>query len=155
MDSERIELLIENIKSIIEKLDSLNSVLPEIIEEFEGEEFDGQNKLVSLLDDKIQSLTHEQASVMGFELQGMCELIKLIEFRRKYKFLSDQELEKVIDNNYLAVEFKMGLSKKTTDNKQSIFNTIAAIRKGWNENFGNIGYKDVKLKLGLKNKTNL
>lgn len=49
----------------------------------------------------------------------------------------------------------MGLSKKTTDNKQSIFNTIAAIRKAWNEIFGNIGYKDVKFKLGLKKKTNL
>lgn len=149
MNSKRVDLQIKNIRDIIEKLDSLNRMLPEIVDEFQGEEFDVQNKLVLLLDDKIQAITHEQASIMGFELQDMCKLIKLIEFRKKYNFLSDLELEKVIDNNDLTVEFKIGLSKKTTDGKCSVFNTITAIRKDWNKIFSNTEYKKVKLKFGL------
>lgn len=141
----KIDKFIEEINLISNQLNLLEGEFMESYKDFNGDEFDGQNKCVAEIENLILMLTHELSSQIGFGLEDLKTLLKYIDFRKTFKDYSDEELFSIIDkNNELKIKQRKGLreGKKEED--------IVEIISNWNKIFGNRSYNKVKEKLRLK-----
>ncbi|MCG8814005.1 hypothetical protein G1K66_12140 [Tenacibaculum finnmarkense] len=142
---KKIDKFIEEINLILNQLNSLENEFIESYEDFIGYEFDGQDKCVSEIENLTLMLTHELSTQIGFGIQDLKTLIKYIDFRKKYKDYSDEELSNLIDNiNILNIKQKREIKaeKKEKDTGKII--------SEWNATFENNSYEKLKEKLRLK-----
>ena len=131
---EKVEKFIVKMRSIKEKLNSLENEFIELSENYIGNEFDDQKAYASQIENIILMLTHELSSQIEFGLRDLEILTKYIDFRKKYKEYSNKELSNIIDDNNLNIIKKM----KLTNGK--VERNISKIKSEWNSAFDNISY---------------
>lgn len=136
--------LIEELKKISLKLNTLENEYIELYSEYAGNEFDNQNECAVEIENLILMLTHELSSQLSFGIYDLQRLIKYIDFRKKYNTFSDDELSVLIDKNDLKTSERSALNKNEF--------TIREIKVEWNNIFNNISYKKMKKKLKLTSK---
>lgn len=136
-----INRFIKRIIKIEKELNILSSEFDLLYKEYEGNDFAEQNKLASMVENQITSLTHEVESELGFGRNDLELLIKYISFRRKYNDFTDNELSLLIDNDNLTIKEKKDIGVNG--------NELETIKSEWNKVFKNIGYNKLKDKLGI------
>lgn len=141
---KKIEKFILEIESLRNKLNSLEGEFIEFYQDYEGNEFDNQNRCAAEIENLTLMLTHETSNQMAFGICYLQTLIKYIDFRKKYNEYNDEELSDIIDDNVLNIKEK----KKLTEGKKEK-NTIK-IKSDWNKTFDSITYEKLKIKLRLK-----
>ncbi len=139
----KIEQFITEIKAIKEQLNILENKYAELYRDYEGDEFDTQNKYVTEFENLTLLVTHELSSQISFGVSNLQTLSKLITFRKKHKEFNHEALVSIIDKNINAKEKLEVLKTKKTKN-------IDDIKAEWNRVFKNIGYEKLCEKLRLK-----
>lgn len=135
----RVLQLLERLRHIESELNRLDAEYSGLYKEFDGADFENQGKFAGVLDDLILHLTHELASEIGFGRARLDQLISLINFRKKYKNLSEEELTRLIDDKGIVVMERNRM--KGLDPRE--------VQTEWNQRFKNTGYMKIKRKIGL------
>lgn len=136
--NERTLAMLEKIHKLEIELNSLYTSSFEISELYNDVSFLGKEKLVVSLENSLIAATHESATQIGFFRRNCAELVSFIEFREKYNYLSDIELQEIIDNTSSLNIKKKILSK--AENVKQVVELISNIRFEWNAKFENKGY---------------
>lgn len=126
--------LMDRIADLENELDSLTSEAEDLAQTYTGNAFDGQNDLALLLEQKMQALTHENASSIGFERQQTEELERFICFRTRHAAFDDVALRAILDAETMPLPVKLALSPAFSDGKALIHNS-KALREEWNREF--------------------
>jgi hypothetical protein len=105
---------------------------------------------VQLAEDKFDNLilsaTHEVATEIGVYRQNIRNLAKYILFRKEYKNFTDEDLNAIIDNQFLTTQEKLNLQAKSNN---KIIDDLKQIIYKWNELFDNKSYHKIKSELKI------
>ena len=141
----KIDKFIKEINVISNQINRLEDEYIESYEDFNGNEFEGQDKCASEIENLILMLTHELSSEIGFGIECLKTLLKYIDFRKTFKDYSHEELLSIIDkNNALKITQKETL----TEGKKE--KNIVEIVSKWNSTFNNVSYCKVTEKVRIK-----
>lgn len=145
---DEIQNLANSLWELETKLEALSSEYANISGQYQGESFAEQNHYANILDELIQTATHEYGSAIGFTRQTILELSRYLVFRKTHKEFPSDQLEKIIDDHMLSATEKQTLATLYLDgdNKQ-ILATIEQIKQEWNTIFENRTYYQVKKSL--------
>ncbi len=75
--------------------------------------------------------THEMASHVAFLKNNIEILAQYINFRNQYSCINESELEQIIENENLSINFKLEINKKLKEIK------IGDVKRNWNKTFQN------------------
>lgn len=132
-----LDTFLSNIDDIIFQLGKLSSLSDKCLSEFEGQEFEEQERLQGKLDDLFLIATHEIATQLAFTKEEIINVVKYINFRKKYPDLSETELRRIIDCENQDIKFKMEIKSKLNHY------TIQYIKEEWNRTFENKSFEKV------------
>jgi hypothetical protein len=140
-----INQLTADLSKVETELEHLSHTYADFYKNYTGELFAEQTVLATdKLDNLILQATHEVASQIGFCRQTIIDLCHFIDFRKTYHFLTDAELNLIIDKADLSASEKLILLKKCTDS-----GNLQSIKMQWNQLFNNKSYAQVKTNLKI------
>jgi hypothetical protein len=114
-------------------------------EDYMGTEFPEQEILVGVkLDNLISDATDGICSHLDFLKRAITDLIRFIDFRKKYKHFSDNDLELIIDSDNDLANFKLNLASMNLEEKKAFLDSLKNLRFDWNEVFNNRQYSKLK-----------
>ena len=138
-----LQVFKDKISKLIKDINAIEADFFDLYKEYEGNEFDGQNKIVGAVDNAVLVLTHETSTQIGFGLAYLELLDKFFHFRKKYSTFTDSEISSLIDDPLLSIK------KKRDIYKDKDLEEIKKIPSDWNRQFNNVGYEKVKKKLRI------
>jgi len=141
----KLDGLMERIVNVERELEEIERDFVEFPSLYDGDVFTEQPLLAVNLESRLTSITHEAASVIGFQREDIFNLCKYIEFRKMHNWFDNTELEQIIDTEMPSLELKAHLSKKIKD-KTELLHRISNARSEWNATFRGLSYKSVSAK---------
>jgi hypothetical protein len=138
----KIDELMERIVNVERDLEEIERDFVDFPSSYDGDDFTEQPLLAVNLETRLTSITHEVASVIGFQREDIFNLCKYIEFRKMHSWFDVTELEQIIDTEMPSLELKAHLSNKIQD-KTELLHRISNARREWNATFRGLSYKSV------------
>ena len=108
--------------------------------------FSDKDLLITKYEDYLTAITHEVGSEIGFYRDDIDKLNKYIHFRIKYHNFTDENIEKIIDEEITILEKKEIFQG---NNNKDMINMIKEMKQEWNKVFKNLPYKKLKKKIRL------
>ena len=136
-DKPEVQKILLGLQEVISKLDGLVPLANTCIEEYSTALFTDKKELINKLDDMLLMTTHEMASHVAFLKNNIEILAQYINFRNQYSCINESELEQIIENENLSINFKLEINKKLKKIK------IGDVKKDWNKTFQNQSFNKI------------
>jgi hypothetical protein len=131
--------LLNRLLKVEAELEDIGAEFDDLTAACDGELFPEQGGLAADLENLLIAATHETATGIGFQRQDIADLYAFIEFRKRHRQFSDQQLEQIIDSEIPSAELKQQLLKRIGEPKE-LLRSIKSVRQDWNNSFKNRKY---------------
>ncbi len=146
---KEIEEFLDEAYEIEISLQKLSNQYADLYETLRGDLFRNQNQIAADFENAIISLTHETASMIGFERIRILTIAKYVDFRKKCYYFTDEQLLKAIDGELNASTKLEWANQMFEGNTKLILEQINDIKENWNDTFSNKSYIKVKMEMNL------